>query len=94
MIIQRFYQSNKQDKKFYKEVIKSITENPGSCDEVWLCTLFDKPTLEKHKTYIEEVLLPLAELFRSKGVTVSLQIGETVGHREPNDCTDFSGMPP
>lgn len=94
MIIQRFKQINRQDKKFYEEIVAAIAENPGSCDEVWLCNLFGKPTLKKSEEYIEEMLLPVAELFRSKGVTVSLQIPETIGQREPDGRTDFSGMPP
>lgn len=59
-------------------MVSAIAENPGSCDEVWLCNLSGKPTLKKSEEYIEEKLLPVAELFRSKGITVSLQIAETV----------------
>ena len=59
-------------------MVSAIAKNPGSCDEVWLCNLSGKPTLKKSEEYIEEKLLPVAELFRSKGITVSLQIAETV----------------
>ena len=40
--------------------------------------------IEKNEEYIEEMLLPVAELFCSKGVTISLQIPETIGQREPD----------
>ena len=64
-----------------KELADAIVRQKGSCDEVWLTTLGYYPPLDYHeglaKNWEES-----AKIFRDAGIRVSLQVANTVGHRD------------
>ena len=85
------------NKQFYDEVLALIQKHPGSCDDVWLTTAVGYPSREEHKRYAAE-LCGVAEKFRAAGISVSLQVANTLGHGLymcTYDCTGlvYDGSP-
>ena len=74
-----------------EDYLKSVKKFEGSCDEVWLSTLYGYPKLETHKHYAKS-MESYAKLFREHGIKVSLQLGSTLGHGLPMAELDCSGL--
>ncbi|MDR0426270.1 MAG: hypothetical protein LBH24_03770 [Clostridiales bacterium] len=74
-----------------KKLLDQIGRYPNSCDEVWVSSLYGFPPLEKHAD-MAAALAETAKLFREKGIKVSLQISNTIGHGDCHKALDFSGL--
>lgn len=75
-----------------KELIKNIRENAGSCDEVWLATLYGFPKLMEHREHAQR-LMTIRDCFLNNGIDVSLQYSNTLGHGQFHSATnDYSGL--
>ena len=74
--------------KTYLELIKA---HKGCCDNVWMATMYGFPKVEKHKKYAEE-LTRAAKSFRENGISVSLQLSNSIGHGEYMAARDCSGL--
>lgn len=77
--------------KYIDDYIDIIKSNPGSCDNVWLATPYGYPTLETHREYAE-FLVKSAKKFRDSGISVSMQISNSVGHGHQCCAYDCSGL--
>lgn len=71
--------------------IKSATKYKGACDNIWLATPYGYPPKEVQKQSAERMKV-VAEKFRAKGISVSLQVSNTVGHGDRMCVTDCSGL--
>ena len=60
---------------------EAIFAHPGSCDAVWIPTEYGSPLLQTHREKAQAAA-SAAAVFRARGITVSLQIANTVGHGE------------
>ena len=67
------------EERYAKELVEAIQRHPGCCDGVWLTTMGYYPPLWKHEEYARQ-WIESAKLFRDAGLTVSLQIANTIGH--------------
>lgn len=67
------------DAELIDRFISAVRKHPGSCDNVWLSTLYGHPTLEDHKE-VADKLARSAKKLRDVGISVSLQISNTMGH--------------
>lgn len=67
-----------------------MTKYPGSCDTVWMTGYYGYPTLEKHREYAES-MVSVAENFKKKGIRVSMQFSNTIGHGD-SGVHDRSGL--
>lgn len=77
--------------EYIENYIKYSSKYPRACDNVWLPTLYGYPTKETHaKT--ADFLKTVAKKFREKGISVSLQLSNTLGHGEYMSCKDCSGL--
>ncbi len=76
--------------------IEQMVKHKGSCDNVWIPTSYNYPSLEKHREYAD-FWKRTAEKLRAAGIGVSLQISNTLGHgdRPYGDCEGlvFEGSP-
>jgi len=79
------------DIEHHKELIAEFKAHPGSCDVVWLSTLYGYPKVESHRNAAEN-LVAIAKLYREAGISVSLQISNTLGHGEYMCAMDCSGL--
>ena len=59
--------------------IEQMVKHKGCCDNVWIPTSYSYPTLEEHRTYAD-FWKKTAEKLRAAGITVSLQVSNTLGH--------------
>ena len=73
------------------DFLKFIDLYPNSCHEVWLSSTYGFPKTEKHLEYARK-LKPLAKRFRDKGIKVSLQISNTLGHGPSGLNRDNTGL--
>ena len=89
MLIHRF--GNFESDSSVNDFLKSVKKHEGSCDEVWLATLYGYPKLEKHESYAQ-ALGRYAELLRKNNIRVSLQISNTLGHGQYMSENDCSGL--
>ncbi len=64
-----------------KELAEAIKRQKKSCDEVWLTTLGYYPPLDYHQE-LAEGWTESAKIFRDAGIRVSLQVANTIGHRD------------
>lgn len=61
-----------------EEILETLAEQPGSCDEVWFAIgLLDR--IERIREEAERIV-PLAESCRKRGIIASFQQGITLGH--------------
>lgn len=61
-----------------EEILETLAEQPGSCDEIWFAiSSFDRIECIRKEA---ERILPLAESCRKKGIIASFQQGITLGH--------------
>lgn len=91
MLVQRLGMDGQKDENYLNFLLGEIKAHPGCCDEVWLTTDYGYPPIEKHIRSAKE-LLPAAELLRKNGITVSLQLANTLGHGEYMSSRDCSGL--
>ncbi|MBQ8309494.1 MAG: hypothetical protein IJX80_00595 [Clostridia bacterium] len=64
-----------------QELIDAIKRQPDSCDTVWLTSMGYYPPYEQHVIYAEQ-WKPIAKMFHDAGIRVSMQIANTVWHRD------------
>lgn len=86
-IVQRIDFNPKQAKYLFR----ALEEHPGCFTDVWLNTAYGYPKNEVHfrtADYYKE----LAEQFRAKGIVVSLQLSNTIGHGTYMASRDCSGL--
>ena len=76
---------------YVDEYIEIIKENPGSCDDVWIATMYGYPPQEVHREYAD-FYKKAAEKFRANGIGVSMQISNTLGHGEQMKARDCRGL--
>lgn len=79
------------DDEYINDYLKLITNNKGSCDEVWFATLYGFPKLDTHKTYAKKIK-EYAMLFRSEKIGVSLQLSNSIGHGQYMSARDCTGL--
>ncbi len=71
--------------------IEIYSSNEGACDEIWIATKYGYPKNETHKEYAE-YWVEKAKKFREKGISVSMQISNTLGHGKYMMAQDCSGL--
>ncbi len=80
---------------FHSEVLDSLlavrARHEGCFDGVWLNTLYGYPPMEAHKKAAEQCALS-SEKLRAAGVSVSMQISNTIGHGQYMARRDCSGL--
>lgn len=76
---------------YINSYIEAIKKYDGSCDEVWFATKYGFPPIEKHKE-TAEIIKAQAEKFRAAGISVSLQLSNSIGHGAYMSTKDCSGM--
>lgn len=89
MLIHRF--SYFKGNTSIEDYLASVKKFEGSCDEVWLSTIYGYPTIETHKAYAQS-LGDYAKTIRENGIRVSLQLGNTLGHGQYMSELDCSGL--
>ncbi len=80
---------------YHGEVLDSLLEardrHKGCFDGVWINTLYGYPPMEAHKKAAEQCAHSAKKL-REAGVSVSMQISNTIGHGEYMARRDCSGL--
>ena len=71
--------------------LEEILAHPGSCDNVWIPTPYGFPTMEVHKENVKK-WASVAEKFRANGISVSLQVSNTIGHGQYMVDRDNTGL--
>lgn len=79
------------DEALFEMTLDMIRKYPGSCDDVWLTTAIGYPSKENHKKHAE-MLIKAARTYRENGVSVSLQVANTIGHGEYMCAYDCEGL--
>ena len=77
--------------QYIASVLDVILKYPGSCDNVWFPTLYGFPPIEKHKE-TAEAWKAGAEIFRKNGISVSLQLSNSIGHGQYIANCDCTGL--
>lgn len=77
--------------EIFNQFTESVKKYPTSCDNVWLAMLYGYPKIETHRKYAE-FLLPFAEKLRAMGISVSMQLSNTIGHGEYMSSRDCTGL--
>lgn len=85
------------DPALFDVVLEMAKKYPGSFDDVWLTTAIGYPSVEGHKKHAA-MLVSAAKAFREAGISVSLQVANTIGHGVymcAGDCTGlvYEGSP-
>lgn len=71
--------------------IAEMKKYKGCCDNVWLPTVYGYPPLEKHREYADFHTRSAAK-FRENGISVSLQLSNSLGHDDGKLALDCSGL--
>ena len=85
------------DENYCYSLINEIKKYEGSCDEVWLPTLYGYPKIETHKKHAEK-LKRCAEIFRNAGIKVSTtgsvitEVGNTLISNLGSEGIDVEGL--
>ena len=79
------------DKALFDVTLEMIRKYPNGCDDVWLTTAIGYPTYENHKKHAD-MLIEVAKRFREAGVSVSLQVANTIGHGVYMCACDAEGL--
>ena len=77
--------------EYVDSYIEQILKYPGSCDNVWIPTMYGFPSLENHRKYAD-FWKAAAEKFRKNGISVSMQISNSIGHGKYMSARDCSGL--
>ena len=81
-----------QQKENAEKLIKAIKDNPGSCDNVWLCSLYGFPPYSSVRNAVEH-MQQVKKMYTDAGISVSLQISNTLGHSAGHmNSYDYSGL--
>ncbi len=88
---QRLGYKPQKDLDFVERLIRTILKYPKSCDEIWIASDYGFPALKAARNNMEP-LQEVAAKFREVGITVSLQISNSIGHGDYNSKWDFSGV--
>ena len=72
-------------------LLESYEKYPGCFTDVWLNTRYGYPKNEDHAK-AADALAEMAESFRQKGVRVSMQLSNSIGHGQYMMTTDCSGL--
>ncbi len=91
MIIQRLGSSAQFDKAYIDALIEFKKRYPNGCNEVWLATSYGFPPIEKHRSNAA-ALAAVAKRLRKAGITVSVQLSNSIGHGAGNSSEDCSGL--
>ena len=96
MLVQRInwlFPGHEAGAEFY---LKMLDKYPKSYDEIWLTTISGFPPLEKHKE-CAEWFSDFAEELKRRGIKVSLQLANSIGHGDmigdEYDCTGLTENP-
>lgn len=73
------------------DFVDIFKRNEGCCDEVWFSTYYGFPKLEQHQLLADKIV-ESAKYVRKNGISVSLQISNTIGHGSYARVQDFSGF--
>ena len=87
--MQRF--GSTTDITYYDYYAKAVAAHPGAVDNVWFATPYGFPTLETHRK-TAEFYREQAKRFRALGVSVSLQLSNSIGHGQYNSRRDCTGL--
>ncbi len=79
------------DEALFQITLDMIRKYPDSCNDVWLTTAIGYPTYENHKKHAA-MLVRAAKAFREAGVSVSLQVANTIGHGVYMCASDAEGL--
>ncbi len=79
------------DPALFDVTLDMIRKYPDSCNDVWLTTAIGYPSMEAHKKHAE-MLVRAARSFRELGVSVSLQVANTLGHGVYMCAHDCEGL--
>ncbi len=79
------------DPKWVEEFLKYIDENPNCCQEVWMCSSYGFPPIEKHRAFACG-MKPHVEEFKKRGIKVALQISNTMGGHNSAIYRDCTGL--
>ena len=77
-LIIRLHPRHHRNKETLAEVLELLNRNPGICDEVWFCTEFGFPDLQKHRESADLMVSAATEI-RKLGILPGLQIANTIG---------------
>lgn len=77
--------------EYVDDYIAEIKKHKGSCDHVWLPTSYAYPPLEKHREYADFHIRQAAK-FRANGISVSLQLSNSLGHGDTMLASDCTGL--
>ena len=77
--------------KLLDELFDVLTRQPGSLDEVWLCSEYGFPPMDVHEKSAN-AMIAAAERFRKAGIGVSLQISNSLGHGDYAKNRDYRGI--
>lgn len=91
MLIQRLSAPKLQDTEFMANFYDAVKKYPGCCDEVWLCSYYGWPPLEKHRE-LAHIFKEEAKKLRAAGIKVSVQLSNTIGHGDYQSGQDCTGM--
>lgn len=90
-LIQRLGSAEQYDDAYTDEILRNYREHGGSVDEVWLATSYGFPPLDVHIENAKR-LSRVAKKFRDAGMSVSLQLSNTLGHGQYMSSCDCSGL--
>lgn len=77
--------------KLMNTILQSHAQYPDSFDTVWLTTLFGYPQQEEHRKQAKK-LRAAAKTLRENGISVSLQLANSIGHGQYTSQYDCSGL--
>ena len=72
-------------------LIQCEKKYPGCFNTVWLNSAYGYPSMSTHKKTAKE-LAQMAKKFRNAGISVALQLSNTIGHGEYMSTRDCSGL--
>lgn len=79
------------DDKYIDDYISVIKKYPKSCDNIWFATPYGFPPLDVHKEHSLK-LKKYSEKFKKIGVSVSLQLSNSIGHGQYMSSKDCTGL--
>lgn len=90
-LMQRFGAELDTNDQYVTSYLEEIVKHPGSCDNIWLGTLYGFPPMEVHRKMAERYHR-YAKQIRDAGISVSLQLSNSLGHGEYMASKDCSGL--
>ena len=90
-IIQRLGSGAQTDETYLSKLLAWKKKYPRSYNDVWLATDYGFPPIEVHREHARHLAL-VAKQFRDAGVTVSLQLSNSIGHGQYMASCDCSGL--